>query len=108
VSNVWSTHTTWDEVCQRAGGRRHFNHWRQLCQLLRRLKVSWLLRRYRLFRRGTVTAIARELGVQPCTVSRDIRALLRLARPCPHCGALPVIGPEPEGWDTDLFEEIGP
>jgi predicted DNA-binding transcriptional regulator YafY len=63
-----------------------------------------LLGRYPLFRRGTVTASARELGVHPSTICRDIKALLRLGRPCQHCGAFPPIGPDPGGEDGEELD----
>jgi hypothetical protein len=99
VSNNWSFPTSNSEAYRRAGGRRHYNHWRQTLALIRRTKVSRLLRRYPLFQRGTVTGIARELGVHPSTICRDIKALLKLGRPCPQCGAFPVVGPDPDLFD---------
>jgi hypothetical protein len=86
---------TFDEICRRAGGRRHYNAWRGTLRLQRRCKVSRLLRTYPLFKRGTVTAIAEVLGVSVATISRDIQAILRVARPCHCCGAPPIIGPDP-------------
>ncbi len=68
--------------------------------MYRRAKVSRLLGRFPLKKRGTVRAIARVLGVSPATICRDIKALLALHRPCPHCGAFPIVGP-----DEDMIEE---
>jgi hypothetical protein len=92
VSNNWSAPTTRDEIGRRAGGRRHYNHWRQAVRDLRRLMVVGLLARYPLRRRGTVRAIARALGVHPATVCRDLQALLREHGRCPHCGQLSPLG----------------
>ena len=98
---------SWDEICRRAGGRRHYNAWRGTLRLERRCKVSRLLRTYPLFKRGTVTAIAGVLGVSVATISRDIQAILKLGHPCRYCGALPILGPDPaedeladlDGWE---------
>jgi hypothetical protein len=110
VSNNWSAPTSLDEVRRRAGGRRHYNAWRQHLALFRRCKVSRLLGRYKLFERGTVTAIARELGVSVATVSRDLQAMLREHQPCPHCGAFPILGPDPEetAWVDRVLDDTGP
>jgi hypothetical protein len=97
VCNNWGHTTTWDEVCRRAGGRRHYNRWRQTVRQLPRLQAVRLLARYPLTRRGTVGAIARELGVHPATVSRDIQALLREHGRCPQCGQLPPLGVGEDG-----------
>lgn len=60
--------------------------------LRRRAVVSRLLRVYPLRKRGSISAIAAELGVAVCTVSRDVKAILRMHPPCPECGAPPIIG----------------
>jgi hypothetical protein len=108
VSNNWSAPTSPDEVARRAGGRRHYNRWRQTLALIRQTKVSRLLRRYPLFKRGTVRGIARELGVNPSTICRDIKALLRLGRPCPHCGSFPTFGPDPDLIEFEDEEDLEP
>jgi hypothetical protein len=105
VSNNWSVPTTPDVVNRRAGGRRHYNRWRQTLALIRRTKVSRLLVRYPFLPRGTVTAIARQLGVHPSTICRDIKALLLLGKPCPTCGTFPKIGPDPDLID-DLIDDL--
>lgn len=102
MSNIWGAPTTRDEVCRRAGGRRHYNRWRQTIRELRRLQVLRLLGRHPLRQRGTVRAIARELGVHPATVCRDIQALLCGHGRCPQCGRLPAVG----GDDSGLTDEI--
>src|SRR5262249_44872221 len=89
VSNDWKAPTTWDAVCRRAGGRRHYNRWRRHIRDLGRLEVLRLLDRYSVTARGNVGAIARELGGSPSTVCRDIKALVREHRDCPHCGQPP-------------------
>jgi hypothetical protein len=79
MRNSWSLPTSPDIAARRAGGRRHYNRWRQTLALVRRTEVCRLLDRFPLFERGTVTGIARELGVSPSTICRDIKTLLRLA-----------------------------
>src|SRR6516164_7528198 len=75
---TWSAPTTHDEVCRRAAGRRAYNSWRQAIAVIRRVEIRRLLAtRYIAGRRGTVRGIARELGVDPGTICRDIKATLR-------------------------------
>src|SRR3989442_314286 len=71
------------------------------------MQVVRLLGRYSLIKRGTVTAIARELRVHPSTVSRDIHALLREHGRCPQCGQLPALGGglDPEFTDLALADQ---
>jgi hypothetical protein len=103
-NNEWGAFASWDEVCRRAAGRRHYNSWRQAVRQLRRLQVVRLLARYPLTRRGTVRGIARELGVSPATISRDIQALLTEYGRCPQCGQLPALGVGENG--PGLADEI--
>lgn len=96
MSNIsaWSTPTTYDEVCRRAGGRRRYNAVRQFLAILRRKRVLDLLRRYGV-RRGVQTRIARELGVNRATICRDLKALLPEQPPCPTCDRpVPYISPK--------------
>jgi len=76
-----------------------------MLRLERYAKVSRLLRIYPLFRRGTVTTIAGVLGVSVATISRDIAAMLKARRPCPRCGALAIIGPDPVEAVEDLPDD---
>jgi hypothetical protein len=97
--SLWSTPTSWEEVCRRAAGRRHYNGVRRVLALARRREVARLLRvKGGLTTRGTQAAVARELGVSRSTISRDVAYLLRQSRPCPCCGAL-VAPPLPEETD---------
>jgi hypothetical protein len=68
---------SFDRICHRAGGRRHYNAVRQFRALARRLKVLELADRFGLFLRGAQARIARELGVHRSTVCRDLKVLLR-------------------------------
>jgi len=72
-----------DEVERRASGRRHYNSVRHFRATLRQMQVARLLAQG--VRRRVV--IARQLGVHPSTISRDIQMLMAL-RPgaCPTCG----------------------
>lgn len=72
---TWSKRTSWDAVCRRASGRRRYNSVRQLRALLRQIEVARLLRTYH-WARGARARIARELGVTPGTITRDVQSLL--------------------------------
>jgi len=71
-----------------------------MLRLERCAKVSRLLRIYPVFRRGIVTTIAGVLGVSVATISRD-----KARRPCPCCGALAIIGPDPAEAVEDLPDD---
>ena len=85
MSNIWSKPTSSDQANCRAGGRRHYNSWRQTCAAVRRVKVSRLLRRFSaeyarlgiagINQWGIQARIARKLGVSQATISRDIALL---------------------------------
>ena len=82
---AWAAPVSDHEAARRAGGRRGYNARRGLEQTFRRLKVA------RLWREGKKPGeIARELGVHPCTISRDLAAffeVMRRERRCPCCGS---------------------
>jgi DNA invertase Pin-like site-specific DNA recombinase len=84
-SQPWSAPTSTSEVHRRAGGRRKYNSVRRFKADLRRVEVEKLFAEYA-FARGAQARIARELGVNRSTISRDIR---RLWAPegevCPKC-----------------------
>lgn len=90
MSNSWSFPTSPDVAARRAGGRRHYNRRRQTLALIRRTEVCELLDRFPLREWGTVSRIARLLGVSASTVCRDIKAmfppavLAALRRPIPR------------------------
>ncbi len=71
----------WDEVCRRAGGRRHYNSVRQFRAALRRTELAHLLVTGAVgspfFDRGTQRRLADRLGVSETTISRDIATLLK-------------------------------
>ncbi len=86
----------WEEICKRAGGRRHYNSWRQHMALLRQLEVARLMWQHTGKgvggRYGWQAAAARALGVSRATISRDaaqLEALWRESRRCPLCGSHP-------------------
>jgi len=84
VSNDWSAQVPDDVAHRRAGGRRHYNAWRQFMAMRRRRKVAQLLRR------GYNQAqIARRLSVYPSTISRDgawLNEVANRTHRCPLCG----------------------
>lgn len=65
---------SWDAICRRAGGRRKYNHMRQIRAEMRLLRVVDLLGEFG-FARGYQSRIARALNVSTSTVSRDIARL---------------------------------
>lgn len=67
----WTTPTDRETVCKRAGGRRHYNSWRQFCALERRVRVEELLHELG-SKRGSQKKIAALLGVSESTISRDV------------------------------------
>jgi hypothetical protein len=91
VSNDWGQTTDWETVCRRNAGRRHYNAVRQVRRDYRRVQVARLLLKYgqdNLPLHGLQARIARELGVSPATISRDVQALLAEMRgSCPVCGS---------------------
>jgi hypothetical protein len=82
----WSSPTSFNEVCRRAGGRRHYNSWRRFMKVSRRRDVMLLLVKYG-YQQGVQARIARLLGVSEATISRDVRAALRASRVCQYCGS---------------------
>jgi len=84
VSNTWSNPAATSVVIARAGGRRRYNALRRDQKLIRRREVEHLLMTWG-WNYGTQSRIARHLGVSPATVSRDVKAILPLFRPCPTC-----------------------
>ncbi len=84
---------TWGQVCRRAGGRRGYNAQRQFAAAYRRSEVARLLlagvgRRHSGLT-GQQAEIARQLGVHPSTISRDLAAIQRHWQNgglCPVCG----------------------
>jgi len=85
---------TWDEVCRRAAGRRHYNAWRRVVAHDRQRRVLDYWRQSK-GRRGWQAEAAAALGVHRSTITRDMHALLALLHreePCPLCGV------RSQGW----------
>lgn len=74
IASSWSAFTTTSEANRRAAGRRHYNAMRRFNGDLRRVEVGKLITAYGLGR-GVKARIARELGVHPSTISRDLREM---------------------------------
>jgi hypothetical protein len=77
MPNVWSAHTSWTEVCQRANGRRKYHSIRRLHARLRRQQVARHLRHEGLGY-GVKAQLARTLGVSKATITSDVRAILTM------------------------------
>ena len=80
----WSATSSWDEVCRRASGRRHYNAVRSFRALSRRLRLAKLMLVKGGLRervkggwtdQGVQARLARELGVSRSTVCRDVAFL---------------------------------
>jgi hypothetical protein len=111
VSNDWAAPTDRETVCRRAAGRRHYNAVRSFRRLERRLRVARLLLKYPRWDglrrvRGVQARIARELGVSPGTICRDVRFLhdaWRRAHLCPACATLVL-----PSWADPAATEVPP
>ena len=94
MSGQWGILTTWDEVCRRNAGRRRYNAGRTFLRNVRRAKIvcqlagTGLLQARRL--RGLQARLARELGVSPATICRDLRALRSPGYRMPVLGTCPA------------------
>jgi predicted DNA-binding transcriptional regulator YafY len=105
---AWTAETTPEAAARRAGGRRRYNASRKFLVANRRMELSRLLSAQgSLFERGTQARMARKLGVSRATICRDIEYLLRLGRPCPHCGAY-IMPPTPLVEDDREEDEEAP
>jgi hypothetical protein len=65
---------TYDAICRRAGGRRHYNRMRQGLAICRRLDLERIIRRDG-YQPGAYASWAAELGVSRATICRDVRHL---------------------------------
>lgn len=76
VHNSWSAHRPTHEVYRRAGGRRGYNRRRQLIATDRRVQIARRILRAGGLYHGMGAQLARELGVDRSTISRDINIIL--------------------------------
>src|SRR5687768_223362 len=76
MTSAWNQHTSFDAVCRRAGGRRHYNAVRRLKRDQRLNRVVELIGTYGLVKHGARARIARESGVHKSTITRDLQAIL--------------------------------
>jgi len=73
---------TWEEICRRAGGRRHYSAVRKFRAEYRRAHLIFTTADelgLSIFRHGTAAAVARKLGLHRSTVSRDLQRMIREA-----------------------------
>src|SRR5262245_41740684 len=76
----WSAPVSSDTAARRAGGRRRYNAERKAHAVARRRLLLEKLPTVVDLPRGIVRKLARELGVAPSTICRDLR---RVCRPLP-------------------------
>lgn len=84
---------SWEQMCRRAGARNRWNSLRTFLANERRRQVLELLIELGGLERGAQAEIARRLKVHPSVISKDIRKIMPLARPCERCGWL-----QPREW----------
>ncbi|QDU25896.1 hypothetical protein ETAA8_09680 [Anatilimnocola aggregata] len=70
----WTDSISNDEARRRAGGRRRYNALRQFQADHRQMLVAKMIQASG-FRRGVQSEIARKLGVDRATISRDVKEL---------------------------------
>jgi hypothetical protein len=92
----WSAPAAWDVVCRRASARRQLNAVKTFLATERRRHVLELLLELGGLRWGSQAAIARQLKVHPSVISKDLKKLMPLARPCETCGTL-----RPRTWGRE-------
>lgn len=107
MSKNWSAPTTWEEVCQRASGRRSWNSVRRVVRWVRRGEVARLMLLlapdYSPFQWGLQVRIARILEVSEATISRDVKALLSShGNRCPTCGLVRLTDEDWERLDAAI------
>lgn len=100
----WGAPVSPEEAARRAGGRAHYNSMRQFQASERRLKVAKMLRAGQ-----RKAGIARVLGVNAGTITRDVQDMLAWARAmgeCPLCGGemqRQTFGDDAEGGNDDAY-----
>jgi len=71
---------TGSDLGRMLGGRQRYNRFRQDLASLRRQRLVELLRSIDISERGWRSHLARELGVDPATISRDLKTLAKAHR----------------------------
>jgi hypothetical protein len=100
----WVAPTDAAEVWARAGGRRRYNRLRQDVATFRRIEILRMARGNEngwLLARGFQAEAAREFGMSPSTICRDVKAILEWfyeRDTCLHCGVRRL----PRGYQTSL------
>jgi hypothetical protein len=82
----WSAPASWETVCRRASARRQLNAVKTFLANERRGQVLALLIELGGLRWGVQAEIARRLNVHPSVISKDLKKLMPLAKPCETCG----------------------
>src|SRR5690349_18638950 len=76
---------SWNEICKRASGRRHYNSVRTQQANLRRYEIREHLRTHGSYH-GIQKALAARYKVSPATISKDMAAITQSAVRCSSCG----------------------
>ncbi len=76
---------SWDEICKRAAGRKHYNSVRRQQATLRRYEIREHLRKDGGYH-GLQKALAAQYKVSRATISKDVKAITQSALRCAACG----------------------
>jgi hypothetical protein len=88
IINNWGQRVSWEEVCRRHAARTRWNSLRRFLAEDRRRRLLELVLEVGGLPRGVQRQLAALLQVDPSTISKDLKKLLPLERPCPTCGVL--------------------
>jgi DeoR/GlpR family transcriptional regulator of sugar metabolism len=84
ISRGWVPQS-FDEAIKRAAGRRRYNYTRRIKAELRRAElIEFVFEENGAY--GLQAQAARRFGVSESTISRDMAAIMKGSRRCPHCG----------------------
>jgi hypothetical protein len=94
----WNHPRSWDEACRRHAARKRLNSLRRFLADQRRQQLLTLVLELGGLQRGAQSRIAEALGVHRSVISKDLKKIMPLSRPCERCGML-----RPRLWLEDVL-----